>query len=740
MSKVTIHLLPNAHLDPVWLWDLREGLNEGISLIRSILNLMDEFPKLTFIRGEALIYQHIERYDPASFEKIRQHVTSGRWDIVGGVWVQPDNNLPQTSSFHRHLKKGMEYFQNKFGKAITTGWAPDAFGHAAGLPDVYAAHGLKYFACMRPQPHEKTIDSELFWWEGFGGSRLLTYRSFSGAYCCERSDLPQRLNAVLDRAKTSPVRNLGCFVGLGNHGGGPTRQHILDIESWASEHKDVEVIFSTLHQFFKAADDELKTLKPDIIPVVKGELQYCLRGCYASSARIKYTFRRLEAELERAEKLQAVAGMADARSQQLLDAAEETLLINTFHDILPGSSIERAVEEQVDQMRGALHQCRMAELDTANRIAAKLALKVNRVEGDLPTSVPFVVVNPHPWPYDGYVELEQQVDARPIAKYWSGQNPWEMPLEVLDGHGNPLPFQRVVTETRCSFAPPWRVRTVVKTCMDAQAAAGMTLGYVPEARKLDVVTKVSSPEDGVIVNEHAKVSARPGDEQVRIEMHDQVLFEGLRIQLFEDLYSSWGDWNEPVTKTYWGDPVEKWSIERIQVLEKGPLRAKLWVRFAGKSSRLDLTFSLYHNRSAVDVSARAFIAERGKRLKLVMAGGVNAAVFDVPGGQVRRDGPGEMPGGRWVRTEGERPFTFVSDALYSFNLEQNSLRATIVRTCGFADDQKLVPAAKPWESVQDQGEHVFNFILSTGDAPVERLALELEQPCLVQAVPPAGLR
>src|SRR5579862_8259459 len=96
MAKLTIHLIGNAHLDPVWLWDWREGLNESILTVRTILKLMDEFPEFTFIRGEAAIYQHIERYDPATFRRIVKYVSNGRWDVVGGVYLQSDHNLPAT--------------------------------------------------------------------------------------------------------------------------------------------------------------------------------------------------------------------------------------------------------------------------------------------------------------------------------------------------------------------------------------------------------------------------------------------------------------------------------------------------------------------------------------------------------------------------------------------------------------------------------------------------------------------
>ena len=135
MQKVTIHLISNAHLDPVWLWDWREGLNESMATCRAVLNLMDEVPELTFIRGEAVIYQHLERHDPQTFDRIRKYVAQGRWDVVGGTWLQPDTNMPATETFARHFCHGQRYFREKFGKPVRVAWAADSFGHSAGLKE-----------------------------------------------------------------------------------------------------------------------------------------------------------------------------------------------------------------------------------------------------------------------------------------------------------------------------------------------------------------------------------------------------------------------------------------------------------------------------------------------------------------------------------------------------------------------------------------------------------------------------
>src|SRR5438093_8712264 len=193
MPDFTFHLIPNAHLDPVWLWDWREGLNEALVTCRTILDLMDEDRELTFIRGESFIYEHIERGDPETFRRIKKYVKSGRWDVVGGTVIQPDTNLPDTETFARHFLHGQRYFASRFGKTSRVAWAADSFGHAAGLPEIFAAAGIEFFAFTRPFHNVLPIAKCAFWWQGPGGSRVLAYRLPAGWYVCEREEMTKRL-------------------------------------------------------------------------------------------------------------------------------------------------------------------------------------------------------------------------------------------------------------------------------------------------------------------------------------------------------------------------------------------------------------------------------------------------------------------------------------------------------------------------------------------------------------------
>ncbi len=204
-----------------------------------------------------------------------------------------------------------------------------------------------------------------------------------------------------------------------------------------------------------------------------------------------------------------------------------------------------------------------------------------------------------------------------------------------------------------------------------------------------------------------------------------------------DPWGSWGGMLEEGGSIRLSKIEEKWKIDAVDILEKGPERASLWVRFAGANSRIDLTLSLARNRAVVDGHARVLWNERSCRLKILFPVG-NEAEFDVPGGIARRGICGEVPGGRWVKTLGKQvSFGLATNALYGFSCEKEGLTATVVRASRYANDVKTAAHEELWRPVVDAGELTFQFLITTDTASLPRLAQNLEQPPLVQIVPPS---
>lgn len=734
MHKTTFHLIANAHLDPVWLWDWRDGLTEGITTTRAVLDLMDEFDELTFVRGEAVIYQHIEKHDPRTFKRILKYAAAGRWDVVGGTVVQPDTNLPATETFARHFARSQHYFKSRFGRIARVAWAADSFGHCAGLPEIMVAAGITGFACSRPEPHILPLAKPAFWWEGPGGSRILAYRPPTGWYGTQRDEMTKRLDALLQSAQGCDLEHVGVFYGLGNHGGGPSRRHLREIRAWADAHPEIQMVHSGLHRFFDALAAQARRDGPKSLPVHRGELNFCLRGCYTSVAKYKFAYRKTEAALLSAERTNTV--IRSALRQPLADTGDawDNVLFNTFHDILPGSSIERAFDDQLAWLGGALHTAQSLELDALTALAQRVDTRVAKPEGDHPSAVAVLAWNPNPWPYRGHVEWEANLDYRQIDAYKG--RPDAIPLRVLSPDGCTQPFQSVATEHALAWDVSWRKRVVVPVELPPCGWNVFEFGWVEGAVKPAAPGVPCTAAADRIDNVLYRVQARPGETGVRVFRQGRPVFgrAGLSAVVVADPWGSWGGPNTPEANNL-SDVLETWPITHVEVLENGPLRARLFVRFAGARSRLDLTFSVYCGREAVDVSARMLWNEREARLKLVMPVGAKSAEYEVPGARITRDAAcGEVPGGRWVRAHGVRgAFGFASDAIYGFDLHQGALRASLVRASGYASGSP--PKLGLWRPAVDCGELTCRFLINPGDNALPRLAQELEQPPAMLVVP-----
>jgi len=735
MPRYTFHLIANAHLDPVWLWDWREGMTEGVTTVRTILDLMDERPEMTFIRGEAAIYQHIEQRDPETFARILKQIAAGRWDVVGGTHIQPDTNLPATETLARQFASGQAYFRSRLGTAPRIAWAADSFGHSAGLPEILVQAGMTGFAFTRPEKKELALKNPAFWWEGSGGSRILTYRPIAGWYGTNRDEMPRRLDACLEAAAEFPMSNVGCYYGVGNHGGGPTRRHLDVIARWAAQHPEVELIHSGLHRLFTALAEEERNFPGGRYPTHRGELNYCLRGCYASMARFKYPYRRAEAELSRAEATDAIIAAKLGRKPAELATAWESVLFNSFHDILPGSSIERTYDDQLSWLGVARHTAQRAQFEALDALVARVDTSVPRPPDDQPSRVPFLVWNPHPHVYEGPIELETPLDYRPLADYKNKTD--QVPIEVIDPGGESIPFQAIETEHAFFLQDAWRKRIVFRAKLPP---AGWSVFQVGLAKKKSPTRKAlgaSAQNPGTIRNRAYRIAAAKGEKALQIFHRGRPLFQGAGFSVLsvDDSWGSWGGLFEEKESLDLSTVRETWKITGVELLERGPERAALWVRFAGARSRLDLTFSLARERLAIDVRARVFWNERNRRLKLAFPVGKNArARFEVPGGIADRGPAGEVPGGRWVAV-GSR-FGFASDALYGFDLKDGVLRATVVRSSLYAANVATVPGAESWRPVTDAGELTFRFLLTHDPVQLPRLARELEQPVVVQMATP----
>jgi alpha-mannosidase len=418
-----------------------------------------------------------------------------------------------------------------------------------------------------------------------------------------------------------------------------------------------------------------------------------------------------------------------------LEEAWKSLAFNSFHDILPGSIMERAVEDEIAWLGGAYHQAQKVENDALLALAAQVNTSVKAPKGDHPGPVAVLAWNPHPTAYEGPVEVEGMLDYRPIWAYRNRVD--ELPVELRDHAGRKLPMQVVPPDNTAMTEFPWRKRVVTRLQLPPLGWKVLTLAWVEGTQTPPTPSPVHVRGAGTIDNGLYKVVATAGAEGLQVFHRGKKLFGpgGLHLVTVSDPYGSWGSMSEEPASLDLSSVLSYWRVSQVETLERGPERATLWVRFEGGHSRLDLRVSLARQREAVDVDARLFLNERSARVKLVMPCGARQAEFDVLGGRVTRGEVGEVPGGRWVRVAGI--MGFASNALYNFDLKNGALRATLARASRYACDRNVPAEAEPWTPTVDAGELRFKFLLAPGDEQLPLLSRQLEEPAILLAVPPS---
>lgn len=745
MEKKVIHLIGNAHLDPVWLWDAREGLNEGISTCRTILQLMREYPELTFSRGEAALYEHIERFAPEVFGEIRERVAEKRWELLGGNYIQPDDNLPSTRTALEQYRIGCGYFLSRFGQRPEVSWLADVFGHPRGAAEIMLASGFRYFAFCRPQEPIRPIGSPVFFWKTQDASRkILCNRSIANTYASYRTTYspwgdytpPAILDQVLERAKAHPYRNIMVPFGLGDHGGGPTRAHLDSLRLWKERHPEIELKFSRMCDFFHAVEEELAD--PEILkftPVVEDEINFTERGCAASCRKFKRIFRQAENQLRRTAFTTSVLHRFLPRPD--LTELEKVVCFNSFHDILTGTLIERAHEEQLQSLGGVLSDARNLEFYALMEFARHLSVRVPDVEYNRPQAVPHLFFNPFPRPFRGFVELESQLDFHPVWDYQTSPDGREE-VELRGPDGALVPFQRIHTEHNAlTRLPPVRFRMVFELELPASGYRVFTVGfrknagYVPPPE----LHRALSDAPDRISNALSSATLDSAANTVLLSVGKKKIPLGFGV--YHDRTGSWGDQTNVPANASCLELCEEWKLKSFRVIESGPERAMLHAEFGGESGRVDLRVSLTRNRPEIRLDTRVLWGGRSKRLKMIMPQGVRID-YDVPGGSVSRGETPIVPGGRFqkVHEADGSSYFLLSDSVYAFENEGGSFAAILARGQRYSSDGLCEAGENVEMPIADHGELLGSFVFAPGDAEPVGLSEDFELPPVHVTAPP----
>jgi alpha-mannosidase len=328
----------HAHIDSAWLWPIRETKRKCARTFASAVRLMDDYPEYRFTCSQAAQYEWIEHEHPTLFERIRQKVADGQWNPVGGMWVEPDMNLPSGESIVRQLVFGQRYFESRFGVRSSVVWIPDVFGYPATLPQIFRQGGCSRFVTQKLSWNKQNVfPHSTFWWQGIDGSRVLTHFPPVDTYNAEITAAEVRYAETNFKEHGWSSWSLMPF-GHGNGGGGPTREMLERARRMADLDGVSPITVGTPDQFFDDVEAEITGGAP--VPVWAGELYFEMhRGTLTSQVATKVGNRRCERLFREAEMWLAAAGGGTAAVKAEIDELWKAVLLQQFHDIIPGSSI-----------------------------------------------------------------------------------------------------------------------------------------------------------------------------------------------------------------------------------------------------------------------------------------------------------------------------------------------------------------------------------------------------------------
>ena len=696
--KNKVHLICNAHLDPVWQWRWTEGCSEAIATFRNAVEIIHEYPELIFNHNEAILYQWVKKFDNRLFQEIRNLVEQKRWFISGGWFLQPDVNLPPYENLVRHIRFGRDFFQSEFGVEPKVAYNFDSFGHPSGLPKLLRDFGYEFYIHQRPEKEFLDLPGSLYNWKGLDNSTIPAYRIEIGLYHTERKNISQRLEESTNLA-LELNRDVALFWGLGDHGGGATRIDLDRIRQFTATEQRVDFMHSTTDRFYEA----IKPLITDL-PVYEGSLQRVFTGCYTSLARIKRRAAEASAAAIQAERLlQHHPTPPKPLNSSAVDDIWQDILFNDFHDILPGSCTEPAEQDALDLYGRAMENIRRLNMETITAI--------NQSSDSLKAHIPVTVFNSNQSLNTFPVVFECMSDYRP---FWEG----EWVLKLFDRQGREIPSQEEQPEARLPFHR-WR-RKISFLAKDLEL--GVHHFY------LKPIETDNPPAD----NPMAPAPAAPGQPPA------------ISFLIMPDTADSWG------TNTFAWRQVEGKFEQKFpeRVIETGPVRTIYESTQTFHHSKITVHRVQYSDWPVTEYNIRIQWNEEQKRLKLAIPAELNdpRLFAQIPGGSEEFPPDGqEYVHGTWIRlesTDTQNPIPetrFIAhNGLHGFDFDGKEVRLSVLRSAAYCHEQGYDLNNGRSHKFMDMGIHEIRLALCDGDINGQAINEWLQAPPLVWAHLPIG--
>jgi alpha-mannosidase len=738
-TRKKIHLVCNAHLDPVWQWTWEDGLTEAISTFRIAADFCEQHPEFVFNHNESVLYLWIMQYDKPLFDRIVKLVKQKQWHIAGGAFLQPDVNTPTGESHIRQFLYGLSFFREHFKARPTVAYNFDPFGHPEGFAQILSGCGMDAYIFCRPDHGTYPLPLGSFIWQDRSGSTVLARRSDDHYLTRPGSghDVEVKFPQFVEHYKDEPATMI--LWGIGNHGGGISHAEYKQLQTFIKKHPELDVIHSTPEAFF----EEIRNTQNDF-PTVQGEIERSFPGCYTSMHRVKQAHREAEHLMLQTETMAALAWWAGDSDypQQQLDEAWQDILFCEFHDILPGSGIPKVEADALAQLGHAHTILRKLRFGTMVQL---LQGQAKAAEGQ----VPIFITNPHGYRVKQQVEFEYSV-----AAYDRNDH-----TIVLKHNGRTIPYQQISPQNNLSC------QMVVRLAVDVDLQPYQIM-------RLDASLKPVKPATPVYrkaTKSNLCFETKLGTIQINpaTGLIDSIIPKGqtrslvkknaLIPALFEDLDHSWtcGDpkrlkdaalWSQgpvwekpdrffalatsqqtadlsPLACDKWGK-VGKTNAKPIRVIEDSKLRTTVEATFVCDASAIIRHYVICHRSGRVEVRDRVLFNHKDHMLKLLMPlnfapeHSSTEAAYSVT---YREPTPlyEELPNQRWTMASADdgRYVGLINSSSYGHNLTQDTLAISVLRSPAYTsfniqpnhplNDNRFTPR-------QDQGEQEVRYELCWG--------------------------
>ncbi len=709
--KKRIHLVCNAHIDPIWQWDWPEGVSATLSTFYTAARLCDEFDYI-FCHNEVTVYKYIEEYAPELFEKIKELVKLGKWHIMGGWYLQPDCNLICGESFVRQIREGQRYFKEKFGVCPKTAINLDPFGHTVGLVQIVKKCGQDSYLFMRPYGSEISLPSDHFIWRGLDGSEIKAVR-ITGGY---NTPLGKSAESLYHKTKWQPFDVGVALWGVGNHGGGPSKKDLEDIKNQLLCNTEKEFIHSTPDKFFSEIEPS---------DVVDTSLRISMPGCYTSMYRVKKLHAQLENEILMAEKIASVAylkGAIDTYPEKEIKIATEDLLNAQFHDVLPGTSVQCGEDAGLRYLNHGMLE--------AERVKIKSYFALSQEQGVAKEGeYPFVIFNPNPYELCDNVECEFTL----ADQNWNENI--NSVLRVVDENGNAVPYQIIKEDSNLNL--DWRKRVIFEAKLKPMSLARYSV-YVDfkdkEEKSLDSVFTYDNGRKHVEIDKNTGLLKSYKIDGI------EYLKDGFGLCSFDDNADPWGMGKNQLLRV--GENEKPFSLSKnphgvfdgmksVQIIENGDIYLGIEAFFECDDTKARILYKIYKNNDNVDIDVNLYLGDVNKIIKLKVPFNASGSLMGQTafGTQELFTDGRENVAHRFVALDmGEKCVSFMNTSVYGSHFENNALYMSLVRGVTYCahpiGERELIPSDRFTKKI-DQGENNYSFRLTvTNRSQLERKASE----------------